>query len=74
MTLSEAHSIIGSLGKAFAEAMIKFNHTMPDSSMLMHGLAAYIKLNLEGEWPQVDEAYNVIIDSALADYKELCGA
>lgn len=74
MTLSEAHSIIGSLGKAFSEAMIKFNHTMPDSSMLMHGLAAYIKLNLEGEWPQVDEAYNVIIDSALADYKKLCGA
>jgi hypothetical protein len=74
MTLSEAHSIIGSIGNAFAEAMIKFNHTMPDSSMLMHGLAAYIKLNLEGEWPQVDEAYNVIIDSALADYKKLCGA
>lgn len=45
-----------------------------DWGMLMHGLAAYIKLNLEGEWPQVDEAYNVIIDSALADYKELCGA
>ena len=73
MKLTQAHKIIADLGKSFEGALIKFNHSCPDATPLMHGLAAYTKLDLKGEWPEVDTAYNTIIDQAMADYKKLMG-
>jgi hypothetical protein len=73
MELTQAHKIIVDLGNSFKDALIKCGHSCPDNSPLMHGLAGYIKLDLKGEWPQVDLAYNTIINQAMADYKKLMG-
>ena len=62
MKLTQAHKIIADLGRSFEESLIKFGHSCPDDTPLMHGLAGYIKLELKGEWPEVDTAYNTIID------------
>lgn len=73
MKLTQAHKIIVDLGNIFQNALETLNHHCPDNSPLMHGLAAYTKLDLKGEWPEVDLAYNTIIDQAMADYKKVMG-
>jgi hypothetical protein len=73
MELTQAHKIIADLGRLFEDALIKLGHSCPDDTPLMHGLAGYIKLDLKGEWPEVDLAYNTIINQAMDDYKKLMG-
>ena len=41
-------------------ALTKAGKGKPDVSPLMHGIAAYNKLNLKGEDAKLDEAYNIV--------------
>ena len=43
-----AYGMIRTLGQIFADALAKAGHAKPDTSILMHGIAAYSKLNLKG--------------------------
>jgi hypothetical protein len=56
-----AYAMIRNLGQIFADALAKAGHGKPDTSILMHGIAAYTKLNLKGEDERLDEAYNVVM-------------
>ncbi len=61
MTTELAYSMIRTLGAIFADALAKAGHGKPDTSILMHGIAAYTKLSLEGEDAKLDEAYNIVM-------------
>jgi hypothetical protein len=60
MTTDLAYSMIRTLGSIFADALEKAGKGKPDVSPLMHGIAAYHKLNLKGEDAKLDEAYNIV--------------
>lgn len=56
-----AYAMIRNLGQIFTDALAKAGHGKPDTSILMHGIAAYTKLNLKGEDERLDEAYNAVM-------------
>lgn len=60
-----AYAMIRTLGQIFADALAKAGHAKPDTSILMHGIAAYSKLNLKGEDERLDEAYNVVMNDMM---------
>ena len=60
-----AYGMIRTLGQIFADALAKAGHAKPDTSILMHGIAAYSKLNLKGEDERLDEAYNVVMNDMM---------
>jgi hypothetical protein len=60
MTTDLAYSMINTLGAIFKDALDKAGKSV-DSTPLMHGMAAYTKLNLKGEDAQLDEAYNIVM-------------
>ena len=59
MTTELAYSMIRTLGSIFKDALDKAGKPV-DSTPLMHGIAAYHKLNLKGEDAKLDEAYNIV--------------
>lgn len=61
MTTDMAYSIIRVLGAIFADALKAAGKEKPDVSDLIHGIAAYHKLGIEGEDANVDEAYNIVM-------------
>lgn len=60
-----AYGMIRNLGQIFADALAKAGHAKPDTGILMHGIAAYSKLNLKGEDERLDEAYNVVMNDMM---------
>ena len=60
-----AYGMIRTLGQIFADALANAGHAKPDTSILMHGIAAYSKLNLKGEDERLDEAYNVVMNNMM---------
>ena len=60
MTTELAYSMIRTLGSIFKDALDKAGKSV-DSTPLMHGIAAYNKLNLKGEDAQLDEAYDIVM-------------
>ena len=65
MTTDLAYSMIRTLGAIFADALANAGHAKPDVSPLMHGIAAYNKLNLKGEDAQLDEAYDIVTNDMM---------
>jgi len=65
MTTDLAYSMIRTLGAIFADALTKAGHGKPDVSPLMHGIAAYSKLNLKGEDTQLDAAYDTVMNDMM---------
>jgi len=64
MTTELAYSMINTLGAIFKDALDKAGKSV-DSTPLMHGLAAYTKLDLEGEDAKLDEAYKVVMNDMM---------
>lgn len=60
MTTELAYSMINTLGAIFKDALDKAGKSV-DSTPLVHGLAAYIKLSLKGEDAQLDTAYDLVM-------------
>jgi len=60
-----AYATIRNLGQIFADGLAKAGHAKPDTSILLHGIAAYSKLNLKGEDAKLDEAYNVVMNDMM---------
>ena len=60
MTTDLAYSMIRTLGAIFKDALEKAGKS-GDTTPLMHGIAAYTKLGLEGEDAKLDEAYNIVM-------------
>jgi hypothetical protein len=64
MTTELAYSMINTLGAIFKDALDKAGKSV-DSTPLMHGLAAYTKLGLEGEDAKLDEAYKIVMNDMM---------
>jgi len=64
MTTELAYSMIRTLGSIFADALEKAGKPV-DSTVLVHGIAAYNKLNLKGEDAQLDQAYNIVMNDMM---------
>jgi len=64
MTTELAYSMIRTLGAIFKDALDKAGKSV-DSTVLMHGIAAYTKLGLEGEDAQLDEAYKIVTNDMM---------
>ena len=65
MTTDLAYSMIRTLGSIFGDALEKAGHGKPDVSPLMHGIAAYTKLNLKGEDEKLDTAYDIVTNDMM---------
>lgn len=61
MNVDKAYTIIRQLGTIFANALKERGHEVAGTSILMHGIGAYIKLELEGQDVELDEAYQVVM-------------
>lgn len=61
MEIKLAYAMIRNLGAVFAEALDKAGKCKPNVSVLVHGIAAYTKLNLKGEDARLDEAYSIVM-------------
>ena len=65
MATELAYSMIRTLGAIFADALTNAGHGKPDVSPLMHGIAAYTKLNLKGEDEKLDTAYDIVTNDMM---------
>jgi hypothetical protein len=71
MNIDTAYAQIRQLGAIFKEALENAGKPV-DSTLLVHGLAAYTKLNLNGENAELDTAYSIVMqDMVSAVRKEL---
>lgn len=64
MNIDLAYSMINTLGAIFKDALDKAGKPV-DSTVLMHGMAAYTKLNLKGEDAQLDAAYDLVMNDMM---------
>jgi hypothetical protein len=64
MNIDLAYSMINTLGAIFKDALDKAGKSV-DSTVLMHGMAAYTKLNLKGEDAQLDAAYDLVMNDMM---------
>lgn len=75
MKTDMAYSIIRTLGAIFADALKAAGKEKPDVSDLVHGIAAYNKLGIEGEDANVDEAYKIVtadmVNAVRAEWKAM---
>jgi hypothetical protein len=65
MNIDNAYAQIRTLGTIFRDALIKAGKPV-DSTVLVHGLAAYTKLNLKGEDAKLDTAYSMVMDDMMS--------
>jgi hypothetical protein len=71
MNIDTAYTQIRTLGTIFRDALVKAGKPV-DNTVLIHGLAAYTKLNLEGQDAQLDAAYKMVMhDMMNAVHKEI---
>jgi hypothetical protein len=64
MNIDTAYAQIRTLGTIFRDALVKAGKPV-DNTVLVHGLAAYTKLNLKGEDAQLDIAYSMVMDDMM---------
>ena len=64
MNIDTAYATIRQLGTIFKDALEKAGKPV-DSTILIHGLAAYTKLSLEGQDAELDAAYKIVIDDMI---------
>jgi hypothetical protein len=61
MKIENAYAMIRKLGDISAKELLRRGHGPFDSTPLVHGLAAYTNLGLEGEDAQLDTAYDLVM-------------
>ena len=61
MNIETAYAQIRHLGCIFQQALIKAGKQV-DETVLIQGIAAYHKLNLQGEDAQLDQAYAMVME------------
>ena len=64
MNIDTAYAQIRTLGTIFRDALIKAGKPV-DNTVLVHGLAAYTKLSLEGQDADLDAAYKIVMDDMI---------
>lgn len=65
MTAEKAYGMIRALGAIFGDALTAAGHDKPAATTLIAGIAAYNKLNLQGEDAELDKAYNICMTDML---------
>ena len=61
-----AYQQIKRLGEISAAELERRGYGKIDGSTLIHGLAAYTKLNLSGEDANLDKAYNIVFNDMMS--------